>query len=122
MLERVFMKVDMIFVGAKSGIEACVSVFMNGMYRFNGNLIGEKSVQAVEEKRVACKFFRSAFPGFHIEMGEELPGVYTCVCPSAAYSFYILPENSREGLVKKFLHGNRIRLNLPAVKPGSIIR
>lgn len=116
------MKVDMVLVGAKGGIEAGVSVFMNAMYRFNCNLIGKKSVQAVEERLVPCEFFRAPFPGFYIEMGKELPGVDTRVCPSAANSFYILPENSREGLVKKFLHGNRIRLNLPAVKPGSIIR
>ena len=113
-MERILCAGDIIMIGARFCIEACVKVRVDLPATINDYVIRKKHIQLI------YKFFR-IFYWFTFEMRIEISGIHTSVGAPASCDGDGLFKFEADTFFEHLLHGNIARLDLPAVISFSVI-
>ena len=106
-----------IFVRPLQRIEAGMCIIM---YRDN---TVDSNVE--RQQRIQCMYTSSwiVLQGdmIAVKVDKKLFGMYTCICATGACSLDIMPEVGVQGIIKLFLYGDCIMLDLPSMISGSVV-
>jgi hypothetical protein len=130
LLKWVFMKMEMVLIGTRKGIEARMRIRMYRDDPFHGYVGSGNGIQCpdhtfpAEALHLRRNFRYGLLTPHHlaaIEMRKELGRMHPCIGTPAAQGFHRFPQYRRQCTIEGFLYGSRVILLLPSMVTGAFV-